>query len=114
MANKDVNYRSKLLSEKISESIHVADHDPSMALYRLQEHIHKASPALINAKYSNFRANAAIQSSCCDLDSSKETLEQMKVASATFDRVHDLLKNAMFYKQQLNYENSRATEAKEQ
>ncbi|CAD5228642.1 unnamed protein product [Bursaphelenchus okinawaensis] len=112
MASKDVNYRGKMLAEKISESIHVADHDPSMALYRLQEHIHKVSPALVNVKYSNYRANAAIQNSCCDLDLCKETLEQMNKASGTFDRVHDLLKNAMFYKQQLNYETTRAADNK--
>lgn len=34
----------------------------------------------------------------------------MKNASTTFDRVYDLLKNSMFYKEQLNYESSRTAE----
>lgn len=60
------------VAERLSESVHVADHDPSMALYRLQEHIHKVAPQLVARKYSNLRLNACLQHACCDLENSNK------------------------------------------
>ncbi|KAI6197595.1 Zinc finger, C2H2 type [Aphelenchoides besseyi] len=70
--SRELNTRSKLIAEKISECIHIADHDPTMALYRLQEHIHKTAPILVTRKYTGQQMNAALQSSCCDLENAVE------------------------------------------
>ncbi|KAI6181891.1 hypothetical protein M3Y98_00878200 [Aphelenchoides besseyi] len=107
--SRELNTRSKLIAEKISECIHIADHDPTMALYRLQEHIHKTAPTLVTRKYSGQQLNAALQSSCCDLENAVETLEQMKSATSNFERAHQNLRNCMFFKQQLDYERDRET-----
>ncbi|KAI6222505.1 hypothetical protein M3Y95_00900500 [Aphelenchoides besseyi] len=107
--SRELNTRSKLIAEKISECIHIADHDPTMALYRLQEHIHKTAPILVTRKYTGQQMNAALQSSCCDLENAVETLEQMKSATSNFERAHQNLRNCMFFKQQLDYERERET-----
>ncbi|KAI6217930.1 hypothetical protein M3Y99_01742800 [Aphelenchoides fujianensis] len=112
--SRELNTRSKLgksllpPAEKISECIHVADHDPTMALYRLQEHVHKTAPVLVARKYNGQQLNAALQSACCDLENAVETLDQMKSAGPTFERAHQNLRNCMFFKQQLDYERERA------
>lgn len=36
-----------LASEKISENLHIFANEPSLACYRLQEHIHKSLPQLV-------------------------------------------------------------------
>lgn len=52
----------------MSESMHVLDHDPSMALYRLQEHINKTIIVLVDRKYQIQSLNNNLQGACFDLD----------------------------------------------
>jgi hypothetical protein len=54
--------------ERISECAHIIDHDPSLAMYRLQEHTRKTVPALVNRKYAIMKLNNDIQGACFDLD----------------------------------------------
>lgn len=52
----------------MSESMHVLDHDPSMALYRLQEHVNKTISVLVDRKYQILSLNNSLQGACFDLD----------------------------------------------
>jgi hypothetical protein len=95
------------VAERLSESLHILDHDPSMALYRLQEHINKTAPKLVARKYQMAQLNTQLQGACFDLDNAIQTVEQMKRAQPTFERIQQKLKNSMYYSQQIQYEASR-------
>uniref|UniRef100_A0A914EKU2 BLOC-1-related complex subunit 8 n=1 Tax=Acrobeloides nanus TaxID=290746 RepID=A0A914EKU2_9BILA len=108
MVSKELRSRCKMLSEKLSESVHVVDHDPSMALYRLQEHSNKTLPNLVQTKYKIMQTNSSLQGACFDLDNANQTIERMKNTIPTFEHIHEMLRNCLFYKQQLDYETSRS------
>lgn len=61
-----------LVAEKLSESFHILDHDPSMAMFRLQEHVNKTVPILVNRKYEVMKINTSLQGAFFDLDNSIE------------------------------------------
>ncbi|KAI1730687.1 BLOC-1-related complex sub-unit 8 domain-containing protein [Ditylenchus destructor] len=109
MSAKDLQFRAKQIGERLSESVHILDHDPSMALYRLQEHITKTMPVLVNRKYQTLNLNAKLQGACFDLDNDIQTVEQIKTTLPAFERIHEKLRNCMYYKQQIDYEISRAS-----
>uniref|UniRef100_A0A915EJA4 C2H2-type domain-containing protein n=1 Tax=Ditylenchus dipsaci TaxID=166011 RepID=A0A915EJA4_9BILA len=108
MSAKDLQLRSKQIGERLSESVHILDHDPSMALYRLQEHINKTMPVLVNRKYQTLQLNSNLQGACFDLDNAIHTIEQMKATTPAFERIHEKLRNCMYYKQQIDYEMNRS------
>ncbi|TKR95082.1 hypothetical protein L596_009298 [Steinernema carpocapsae] len=107
MASKELQARSRILAERLSESAHIVDHDPSLALYRLQEHVSRSLPVLVNRKYQMKQLNANLQGACFDLDNAITAVESMKKASNTFDRIQEQLRNCLYYKQQLDYESNR-------
>uniref|UniRef100_A0A0M3HMY1 BLOC-1-related complex subunit 7 n=1 Tax=Ascaris lumbricoides TaxID=6252 RepID=A0A0M3HMY1_ASCLU len=90
------------VAERISESAHIVDHDPSLALYRLQEHVGKSLPILVNRKYVMLEANAGLQGACFDVDNALLTVQSMKNSSSTFDSIQEMLRECLHYKQQLN------------
>jgi|UniRef100_A0AC35FLY6 hypothetical protein len=107
MASKELQGRCKLIAEKLSESFHIVDHDPSMALYRLQEHVTKSIPVLVNRKYEVMKVNGALQGACYDMENSIEAINHMQKATPTFDSILEMLRQSTFIKQQMEYEKDR-------
>ncbi|KAK0422019.1 hypothetical protein QR680_007316 [Steinernema hermaphroditum] len=105
--SKELQARCRILAERLSESAHIVDHDPSLALYRLQEHVTKSLPVLVHRKYQMKHVNANLQGACYDLDNAITAVESMKKASSTFDSIQEQLRNCLYYKQQLDYESNR-------
>ncbi|KAI3415769.1 hypothetical protein GPALN_005353 [Globodera pallida] len=102
--NRELHLRSKQIAERLSESVHILDHDPSMALYRLQEHANKMVPRLVMRRHQMGQQNGNIQGACFDLDNAIQTLDQMKRAQPTFERIQSALRNSVYFKQQIEHE----------
>ncbi|VDM08436.1 unnamed protein product [Wuchereria bancrofti] len=90
------------MAERLSESAHIVDHDPSLALYRLHEHIGKTLPILVARKYTMADLNSRLQGACFDLDNVLLTVRSMKKAAASFENIQEMLRDCIHYKQQLN------------
>lgn len=103
MASKELQARCRILAERISESAHIVDHDPSLALYRLQEHVGKSLPMLISRKYAMMESNMGLQGACFDLDNALLAVQSMKSASQPFEHVQEMLRDCVYYKQQLDH-----------
>ena len=39
-----------IVADKLSETVHLMSNDPSMGLYRIQEHVKKSVPTLVEKK----------------------------------------------------------------
>ncbi|VDD89960.1 unnamed protein product [Enterobius vermicularis] len=93
------------VAERLSESIHIVDHDPSLALYRLQEHIGKSLPVLNNRKYTVLEVNTALQGACYDLDNIIRAIQSMEEASRRFFTVKNFLRSCEEYERKLDLGN---------
>ncbi|OZC12852.1 hypothetical protein X798_00486 [Onchocerca flexuosa] len=91
-----------ILAERLSESAHIADHDPSLALYRLHEHVGKTLPALVIRKHTMANLNSRLQGACFDLDNVLLTVQSMKKATTSFENIQAMLRDCIHHKQQLD------------
>uniref|UniRef100_A0A0R3RQ66 Protein-serine/threonine phosphatase n=1 Tax=Elaeophora elaphi TaxID=1147741 RepID=A0A0R3RQ66_9BILA len=90
------------VAERLSESAHIVDHDPSLALYRLHEHVGKTLPALVARKYTMTDLNSRLHGACFDLDNVLLTVQSMKKAATSFENIQAMLRDCIHHKQQLN------------
>jgi len=79
-----------------------------MALYRLQEHVSKTLPVLVNRKLETLKQNGQLQGACFDFDNAIKTLDQMKSTIPLFESIQDRLRDCLHLKQQIDYERSRS------
>ena len=128
-----------LAAERISDTIYMIGNEPTLACYRIQEHVHKSGPILIDKGVSmqlpkekfyesiieyvslkylyNIvtiidpqsemkRLQRNLQGCTYGVDYSIKAIKGMKESLIHLQNIHELLKNALFMKQQLNYEES--------
>ncbi|XP_067122480.1 BLOC-1-related complex subunit 8 homolog [Centruroides vittatus] len=110
----ELDYKVKKSCEKISENLHIVANEPSLACYRLQEHIRKSLPQLVEKRLEVNTVHQELQGKCYDLEYSVSALKSIQGSQQHFLNIQELIKNAMFMKQQLSYEESLKTDKKTQ
>jgi len=93
--------------ERVSENMHVVANEPSLALYRLQEHVRKAMPFMVEKRGEFVHLQEHLQGRCYDIDYAVSAANEITKAKDPFENCKESLKNAIFYKQQLRYRDSR-------
>ncbi|XP_055295952.1 BLOC-1-related complex subunit 8 homolog [Sitodiplosis mosellana] len=99
--------RVKKTSEKISENLHIIANDPSLAFYRMQEHIRKVMPMIVERRAEVEHLQRGLQGRCYDLEYSLSAIKSVDKSDETFKNVQELLKSAIFLKQQLKGEEAK-------
>ncbi|WKX91468.1 hypothetical protein Q1695_009924 [Nippostrongylus brasiliensis] len=97
--SKETDSRCRLLAERLTDAVRILDHDPSLALYRLQEHVGRSLPGLVNRRIL-LNQQAALLSGV-------HTVESIRASSSTFEDCSEMLRNCIFYKQQLDFDAKR-------
>ncbi|KAF2895324.1 hypothetical protein ILUMI_10852 [Ignelater luminosus] len=97
----------KKSTERISENMHIVANEPSLAFYRLQEHVRKAINPMVDRRVEVSKLRQELQGRCYDIDYAVQAIKAMNKAEDSFKNIQDILKNAIFLKQQLKYEESR-------
>lgn len=110
--NPELEQRAHKVSDRLSENIHIIANEPSLAFYRIQEHVRKTTPHLVNKKVEVQSLHKKIQGSCFDTEYAINALHSMTKSGEHFTNIQDLLKNAVFMKQQIQYEQSRRNQNK--
>ncbi|KAL3290157.1 hypothetical protein HHI36_023520 [Cryptolaemus montrouzieri] len=105
--DSDFEIKVRKATEKISENMHIVANEPSLAFYRLQEHVRKALNPMVDRKIEVHKLHQDLQGRCYDIEYAVGAIKSMENAEESFKNIQDHLKNAIFLKQQLKYEESR-------
>ncbi|XP_046404307.1 BLOC-1-related complex subunit 8 homolog isoform X2 [Ischnura elegans] len=103
----ELEVKVKKATERISENMHIVANEPSLAFYRLQEHVRKALPPMVDKRVEVKRLHQDLQGRCYDMEYAVGAVKSMEGAEQHFLNIQDLIKNAVFHKQQLKYEETR-------
>ncbi|CAE1249087.1 MEF2BNB [Acanthosepion pharaonis] len=108
----ELEHKARRVSEKFSENLHIIANEPSLAFFRIQEHVRKSLPQLVEQKHEVQEIQQNVQGACFDTEYAKNAVNAMQNSRIHFQNIQDLLKNAMFMKQQIEYEESRKQQEK--
>jgi len=103
----EMEIKSRRAMERVSENMHVVANEPSLALYRLQEHVRKAMPFMIEKRGEFVHLQEQLQGRCYDIDYAVSAVNEITKAKDPFENCKESMKNAIFFKQQLRYRDSR-------
>ncbi|XP_067007838.1 BLOC-1-related complex subunit 8 homolog isoform X2 [Anabrus simplex] len=87
--------------------MHIVANEPSLAFYRLQEHVRKALPPMVEKRVEVTKLHHELQGRCYDVEYAVGAVKSMEGAEENFNNIQELLKNAVFLKQQIKYEEAR-------
>jgi len=106
--DSELENRVKKTSERICENLHIVANEPSLAFYRIAEHVRKALPPTVESRAEVKRLNSQLQGAYYDAEYGLQTVKDLDGALPHLTNIQDLLKNAIFVQQQLKYVQSRA------
>lgn len=55
-------------TERVSENMHIVANEPSLAFYRLQEHVRKALPPMVERRVDVTKLHNELQGRCYDVE----------------------------------------------
>ncbi|KAG5675074.1 hypothetical protein PVAND_005009 [Polypedilum vanderplanki] len=102
-----LNAKVKKTTEKISENIHILSNEPSLAFYRIQENVRKTVPVIIEKRADVEKLKTDLQGVIFDLEYCSSHLKSIENAEQPLISIQESLKNAIFLRQQLKYEEQR-------
>ncbi|KAI5751345.1 hypothetical protein M8J77_006583 [Diaphorina citri] len=104
MAPKNaLEFKVKKATERISENMHIIANEPSLAFYRLQEHVRKALPPMVEKRVEINKLNQELQGHCYDLEYAIGAVNNMQAASSHLEHIQKLIKDSIFMKQQIAF-----------
>ncbi|XP_053697226.1 BLOC-1-related complex subunit 8 homolog [Sabethes cyaneus] len=103
----ELQVKVKKTSEKISENMHIIANEPSLAFYRIQEHVRKVIPLIVDRRGEVYQLQQDLQGKCYDMEYAISAIKEIEAADQSLKNIQESLKNAIFLKQQLKYVESR-------
>ncbi|ESP00627.1 hypothetical protein LOTGIDRAFT_230826 [Lottia gigantea] len=103
----ELNDKTHKVAEKVSENLNIIANDASLAFFRIQEHVRKTLPQLVDQKHEVQDIHKKVQGAGFDAEYATNAVKTMNGSATHFHNIQDLLKNAMFMKQQIDYEENR-------
>ncbi|CAG0890817.1 unnamed protein product [Darwinula stevensoni] len=110
----DLEKKTLKTNEKICENLHMIANDPSLAFYRLQEHVGKSLPPMIEKRKQVYHIQSDLQGATFDADYAVGSVRGMLGASSSFSNIQELLRNAIFFHQQDRYVRTRRRQQQQQ
>jgi hypothetical protein len=105
--DQELSTKVRRACERISENVHICANEPSLAFYRLAEHVRKALPPTVESRVQVKRLHQQLLGVYYDAEYGLESVKNIEGASPHLSNIQDLLKNSIFLQQQIKYENAR-------
>ncbi|XP_052698385.1 BLOC-1-related complex subunit 8-like isoform X3 [Crassostrea angulata] len=112
--DEEMELKVKKVAERLSESMNIVANEPSLAFFRIQEHVRKSLPQLVEQKHEVIETQQKVQGASFDTEYATHAVKSLHKSSVHFQNIQELMKNAMFMKQQIDYEEDRKLQKKAQ
>ena len=98
-ANLPVSYRelevkSKRCCDGVNKTLHIIVNEPSLGLYRIQQHVRKTIPKVTNCSQSVDASQKELNGLVYDTEFSIQAVKDISKSSNTFETIEELLKRA--------------------
>ena len=92
--NESLESKSKRCCDRINKTLHVIANEPSLGLYRIQEHVRKTIPKLSNCVISLDTSDKQLHGLVYDTQFAIQTVKEIDKSESTFENIELLLKKA--------------------
>mmetsp|Transcript_35907 Transcript_35907/g.94125 ORF Transcript_35907/g.94125 Transcript_35907/m.94125 type:complete len:275 (+) Transcript_35907:297-1121(+) len=98
--DRETHSKVKKVTEGLTSSLQVLANEPSLGLYRMEEHVLKAVPELVKTKQDIAKLTAIVQGTCHDVEYALTTVQQMHQISS-FESLQAHTENAIRFQQEI-------------
>ncbi|KAM7328398.1 BLOC-1-related complex subunit 8 [Alexandromys fortis] len=102
MEEPEMLLKGKKVTDKFTESVYVLANEPSVALYRLQEHVRRSLPELAQHKADMQRWEEQSQGAIYTVEYACSAVKSLVDSSVYFRSVEGLLKQAISIRDHMN------------
>nr|XP_055074744.1 BLOC-1-related complex subunit 8 isoform X2 [Misgurnus anguillicaudatus] len=107
MDDQEMQLKVKRVTDKFTESMYVLANEPSIALYRLQEHVRRSLPELVQHKTDMQGWEEQSQGAIYTVEYACSAVKSMTNSSLYFKNIDGLLRQAISLKEQINSQGRR-------
>uniref|UniRef100_A0A3B3C6L2 BLOC-1 related complex subunit 8 n=1 Tax=Oryzias melastigma TaxID=30732 RepID=A0A3B3C6L2_ORYME len=100
MEDQEMHLKVRRVSDKFTESMYVLANEPSVALYRLQEHVRRSLPELVQHKTDMQNWEEQSQGAIYTVEYACSAVKSMTNSSFYFKNIDGLLRQAISWKEQ--------------
>jgi len=105
--DSDLQTKARRATGILSENLHFVANEPSLAFYRLQEHVRKSVPPMIEKRVQVQKLHKDLQGHYYDVEYALGAVKLINNCEEPLNNIQEQLKNALFLSQQIKYEHSR-------
>ncbi|CAF0857930.1 unnamed protein product [Brachionus calyciflorus] len=102
----DVEVKARKLVNNLNDSLYENSNEPSLGLFRVQEHVRKTVPSLSKKKTEIDSFTQTVKGSSFDLEYSIEAVNKLKDADPVLESIHNLLNETLKSANNLNAKKS--------
>ncbi|XP_069042314.1 BLOC-1-related complex subunit 8 isoform X4 [Lepisosteus oculatus] len=102
MEDQEMQLKVKRVTDKFTESMYVLGNEPSVALYRLQEHVRRSLPELVQHKTDMQSWEEQSQGAIYSVEYACSAVKGMTNSSFYFKSIDGLLRQAIGLKDSIN------------
>ena len=101
LLDPEMHYKVRKITSKVNESFQMLANEPSLGLYRIQEHVHRTTPSLVVRKKELSANKKKLEGAIYDLDYSLGAVDAVG-RIRQFTNISEALKSAVEIKLKLN------------
>ncbi|KAM9831879.1 BLOC-1-related complex subunit 8 [Neosynchiropus ocellatus] len=102
MEDQEMQLKVRRVTDKFTESMYVLANEPSVALYRLQEHVRRSLPELVQHKTDMQSWEEQSQGAIYTVEYACSAVKSMTNSSLYFKNIDALIRQATHMKEQIN------------
>jgi len=107
VVDPDLEIKVRRACERISENVHICANEPSLAFFRLSEHVRKALPPTVESRQQVQTIQRQLGVAYEDADVALQEVQSMEHAAPMLNSTMEMLKEAIKLQQQVKQEQSK-------